>query len=283
MNVGIVGFGAMGRAMGGHISAKGDVPVCAYDIDPACLADVDKLGVTAATSIDELAAQAEVIIIMVATDEQALQVSDQLLGSCAEGSVLAFASTLHPNVMIEIGEKAVAQGVAVVDSPVVFGLSGAKEGTLVSLCGGEEADIERIRPALECYSRKIYHVGPLGTGQLAKTINNMLHWSSCVANFEALLLGKRYGLDAQKLREILLDCPAQNGTLREWDSTRLTWPEKDMDIALDLAQEGDLMLPLFGQVDQLVKLLKPPQIKGLLHGESTTYLGREITAISNDN
>ncbi len=63
----------------------------------------------------------------------------------------------------------------------------------------------------------------------------------------------------------------------------MTWPEKDLDIALDLAQEGDLMLPLFGQVDQLVKLLKPPQIKGLLHGESTTYLGREITAISNDS
>ena len=114
---------------------------------------------------------------------------------------------------------------------------------------------------------------------LAKTVNNMLHWSACVANFEALLLAKRYGLDAQRMREILLDCPAANGTLRRWDSTRFTWPEKDIDIALDLAQAGGLILPLFGQVDQLVKLLGADQVRALLHEHETTYLGRTIAPI----
>jgi 3-hydroxyisobutyrate dehydrogenase-like beta-hydroxyacid dehydrogenase len=98
-----------------------------------------------------------------------------------------------------------------------------------------------------------------------------------VANFEALSLAKRCGMDVQKLREVLFDCPADNGTLRRWDSTKFTWPEKDMDIALDLAQAGGLVLPLFGQVDQLVKLLTTEQVAGLLHGESTTYLGNEVT------
>ena len=122
-------------------------------------------------------------------------------------------------------------------------------------------------------------MGPIGSGQLTKTVNNMLHWSSCVANFEAILLGKRHGLDGQRLREVLINCPADNRNLRRWDSTRFTWHEKDMDIALDLAQEGGLMLPLFGQVDQLIKNLKPSQVKGLLYEDVTTYLGQEVTAM----
>ena len=119
----------------------------------------------------------------------------------------------------------------------------------------------------------------LGSGQLAKTVNNMLHWAHCVSNYEALLLAKRYGLDAQKLREILLECPATNGTLETWDDTRFTWPQKDMGIALALAQDADLPLPMFGQVDQLVRLLSKEAVADLLHGESADYLGRQYRAL----
>ncbi len=126
------------------------------------------------------------------------------------------------------------------------------------------------------YSRAVHHVGPVGAGQLAKACNNMLHWAACVANYEVLLLAKRFGVQGQRMREILLDCPGRNGTLERWDSTRFTWPEKDMDIALDLAQAGSLSLPLFGQVDQLVKLLGPDQVRDLLYGGETTYLGSVV-------
>jgi 3-hydroxyisobutyrate dehydrogenase-like beta-hydroxyacid dehydrogenase len=67
-----------------------------------------------------------------------------------------------------------------------------------------------------------------------------------VANFEALAIAKRR-VDAQRMREVLLKCPGDNGTLRRWDSTRFTWQEKDMDFALELAQDGGLVLPLTGQ------------------------------------
>ena len=214
---------------------------------------------------------------MVATDDQALAVAEELAAAEAPGTLLAVAATLHPDTMKAIGALVGPRGFAVIDAPVVFGLYGAKEGVLVSLCGGNAEDVERARPILSCYSRAIHHLGPLGSGMIAKAVNNMLHWSACVANFEALLLAKRCGMDVQKLREVLFDCPADNGTLRRWDSTKFTWPQKDMDIALDLAQAGGLVLPLFGQVDQLVKLLTPEQVAGLLHGESTTYLGNEVT------
>ncbi len=90
------------------------------------------------------------------------------------------------------------------------------------------------------YSRGVEHVGPLGAGQLAKTCNNLLHWIHCVANFETLAIAKRYGVDAQRMREVLLKCPGDNGTLRRWDGTRFTWQEKDMDFVLELAQNGGL-------------------------------------------
>jgi 3-hydroxyisobutyrate dehydrogenase len=158
-------------------------------------------------------------------------------------------------------------------------MDGARDGKLLSLCGGSEEDIEKARPALMCYSRDVLRVGPLGAGQIAKTCNNLLHWVHAVSNFEALLIAKRYGIDAQRMREVLLKAPAYNNTLDRWDNTKFTWQEKDMDVAMDLAQDGGLVIPLSGQVDQLVKLLHADDVKGLLYGEEATYLGRKVKAL----
>jgi 3-hydroxyisobutyrate dehydrogenase-like beta-hydroxyacid dehydrogenase len=110
----------------------------------------------------------------------------------------------------------------------------------------------------------------------------MLHWAHCIANYEAILLGKVYGLDAEKLRETLLQCPATNGTLARWDGTRFTWQEKDMDIALDLAQKRNLPLPFFGQVDQMIKWFHAGDVAELLHGKKAAYMGKTypVRAIS---
>ena len=78
-------------------------------------------------------------------------------------------------------------------------------------------------------------------GQLAKACNNLLHWAHCVSNYETLLLAKRFGIDAQRMREVLLECPAYNTTLKRWDTTRFTWQEKDMDLTMDLAQMAGLV------------------------------------------
>ena len=171
-----------------------------------------------------------------------------------------------------------AKGLRLIDAPVVFGALGAREGNLLSLCGGDAADVERARPVMMSYSRGVEHVGPLGAGQLAKTCNNLLHWIHCVANFETLAIAKRYGVDAQRMREVLLKCPGDNGTLRRWDSTRFTWQEKDMDFVVELAQNGGLVLPLSGQVDQLIKTMTAADVAALLYGPECTYLGRQSRA-----
>lgn len=276
MRVGVVGVGVMGHAMAGHLVRKGH-DVTAYDVDEARRAAVRETGARPVASLGELTRDAEILIVMVVSDEQSRAVVDEICaGDPARGALIAVAATNHPDTMRELAGKAAERGLRFIDAPVCFGLQGAKEGALVSLCGGSREDVAFAEPALRAYSRAVYHIGPVGTGQLAKTCNNMLHWAACVANYEVLLLAKRFGVDAQRLRETLLDCPGQNGTLAHWDTTRFTWPEKDMDIALDLAQTGGLTLPLFGQVDQLIKLLGPDQVRALLYEGETTYLGRTV-------
>jgi 3-hydroxyisobutyrate dehydrogenase len=104
-----------------------------------------------------------------------------------------------------------------------------------------------------------------------------LHWAHYIANYEALLLGKVYGLDAQKLRETLVQCRATNGTLARWDGTKFTWQEKDMDIALDLAQKRKLPLPFFGQVDQMIKWFHADDVAALLYKKEAPYMGKKYS------
>ncbi len=281
MKVAVVGTGEMGLAMAGHMLDKGQT-VSAFDVNTERLGLARDRGIVAATSLNELAKAAEVFILVVATDEQVVEVSEQLAEQAADGATIVIAATISVETVRTLGPRLADRGKRLVDAPVVYGASGARAGTLLSLCGGAAEDIERVRPALMCYSRDVVHVGPLGAGQVAKTCNNLLHWVHCVANFETLLIAKRYGLDAQRMREVLLECPGANGTLRRWDNTRFTWQEKDMDLTLELAQKAGLMLPLAGQVDQLIKTLTAADVKALLYGPEATYLGRTVKPLSSE-
>jgi 3-hydroxyisobutyrate dehydrogenase len=281
MRVAVIGVGAMGLAMAGHLHHKGH-EVSALDIDPARLDEAGKLGIRVAGSLEELATLADLFILVVATDDQSRNVTQVLAAHAAPGSVVAVAATNHPRTMQELERLCAERGIRFIDAPVVYGAAGAREATLLSLCGGSEADVEFARPALMAYSRNVLHVGAVGAGQLAKTCNNLLHWVHCVANYETLLLAKRFGLDTQRMREVLLECPGTNGTLRRWDSTKFTWQEKDMDVAMDLAQEAGLVLPLAGQVDQLIKPLKADDVRALLYGPEARYLGITVTPLSKE-
>ena len=279
MKVGIVGVGEMGAAMAGHLAAKGH-NVSAYDLDRAKLKAVAERGIATAESLEALAKGPEIFLLVVSTDEQSSAVTETLSRHAKDGAIIVVCATNHPNTMKELAALCESRGKRFIDAPVVYGASGAREGNLLSLCGGAEEDVERARPALMAYSRNVLRVGPVGAGQLAKACNNLLHWVHCVSNYETLLLAKRFGVDAQRMREVLLECPAFNLTLKRWDNTRFTWQEKDMDVTMDLAQQVGVPLPLAGQVDQLVKLLTAADVKALLYGPECSYLGVNIKPMS---
>ena len=273
MDVGFVGVGAMGAAMAGHCANAG-FSVTAFDTDADALADATGGAVSAAGELADIARASDVVIAVVITDDQSRAVVRGLLEAGPRpGLVVVIAATNHPGTMIELAAECAERGCSLVDAPVCYGLQGARQGTLISLCGGSAEDVDRIRPVLMSYSRSVEHLGPTGCGQLGKACNNMMHWAACVANYETLALAKACGIDAQEMRETLLKCPARNTTLERWDTTRFTWHEKDMDVVLDLSQQAGLALPLFGAVDQLVKRLGPDQVKALLYGDEARVSG----------
>lgn len=279
MKVSIIGVGDMGIDVAGHVN-KGGHEVTAFDIsEERCKLARDK-GITVGKDMAETVAGAEVHLVMVATDEQSETVTRQIIQHGKKGSVVVILATNGPRTMQALEKECAAVGIGFVDAPVCYGRKGAKNGTLASLCGGSDEDIAKVTPVVDLYSRKVHHVGPVGAGQVGKACNNMLHWAHAIANYEVLALAKKFGLDAQRMRETLLECPGKNGTLENWDNTKFTWHEKDMDLALDMAQELDLPLPMFGHVDQLIKFFHADQVSDLLYGEEAQYLGKPIKPLS---
>jgi 3-hydroxyisobutyrate dehydrogenase-like beta-hydroxyacid dehydrogenase len=275
MKVGFVGIGEMGFPMAGH-AKKAGYDVTVYDIDKTRVASAKDAGFETASSLADLAKKAEIFICVVNTDDQSRQVTDELSKNAARDSIIVISATNSPLTMRELKKLSNGRGVRFIDSPIVFGASGAKAGKLLCLCGGDDEDVERARPVLMTYSKDVLHVGPVGAGQLAKACNNLLHWVHCVSNYETLLLAKRFGIDAQRMREVLLKCPAYNGTLDRWDTTKFTWQEKDMDVTMDLAQTAGLMLPMAGLTDQMVKVLKAKDVAELLYGPECDYMGVHV-------
>jgi 3-hydroxyisobutyrate dehydrogenase len=277
MKVGFVGCGEMGEPMAGHVLKSGKFEVEVFDIDASATKNIAKKGAKVTKTLEDLGRSCDVFIVMVGYDHQVKQVVTDLVNVGKKGAVIVITATSHPDMVLECAEIAKKRGIGVIDAPVCFGLGGARDGTLASLVGGAKKDVEKARPVLECYSRAVHHLGETGSGEIGKTLNNMLHWAHCIANYEAILLGKVYGINAEKLRETLLQCPGTNGTLERWDGTKFTWQEKDMDIALDLAQKRKLPLPLFGQVDQMIKWFHADDVAALLYKKEAPYMGKKYS------
>ena len=265
-NVGIVGVGAMGQEMVRHLVNKG-FDVVVYDLQAEQMERAIANGAKGAASIKELAASTECSIVMVATDaqvEDVVQGDDGILANTTAGHVVLISSSADPHLCQRLALAASDKDMFVMDAPVVFGLEGAVEGRLKALVGGDEEALEKVRPVLKSFCSDVIHMGRVGNGQLTKTMNNMLHWTMIVANYEVLSLAKRFKIHPARMREVLLQCPAKNGSLERWMGHKLTWHEKDMDTVIDLAQEVGLSLPLHGLVDQLIKQLTPDITHGLI-------------------
>jgi 3-hydroxyisobutyrate dehydrogenase-like beta-hydroxyacid dehydrogenase len=261
--IGFIGVGRMGHEMVRHL-LDNEYDVTVFDIEDENMEKCARIGASKAKSTAELAEVTDCSVIMVNTDDQVKEVVDGLLEGANKDYIIVIASTVHPNTCIELSKMAKEKSVHVVDAPVVFGLAGAIDGTLMSLVGGDQSIVQSIEPVLQCYCEKVIHIGEVGNGQVAKTVNNMLHWSFIVANYEALQLSKEYGIHPAKMREVLLDCPSSSGTLQRWMSHRLTWPHKDMDTVMTLAKEANLSIPLHEKTDGLIRKMDVNMTHGLI-------------------
>lgn len=260
---GVIGLGAMGLQMARHMATAG-LDVYGFDVDAGACGRAESVGVHVCRSPVEVARRAELVVVMVQTDEQVEQVMVDLLKGLACQAIVCIASSISPDLCRRLGDEAAVRGIGVLDTPVVLGQEAANNGTLTTYVGGEETFLARARPVLATFCKNVLYLGESGSGQIAKTINNLLLWACMTANFEALTLAKALKVDIGRLVEALGYGSGANWSLSRWGKSTGKWSEKDMDVALDLAQAAKVPLPLYGLVDQLVKHLNQDRMKTLL-------------------
>jgi 3-hydroxyisobutyrate dehydrogenase-like beta-hydroxyacid dehydrogenase len=242
---GVVGLGAMGGPVARHVLAAGH-PVVVFDLDPGAVQRYVAEGAVAARSPAELAAAVDVVSIFVPTDDDVLGVCtgpDGVLAGSRSPSLVLLCSSVRPDTCRTVAGLA-GDGVAVLDAALTGGVRAAEAGTINLLTGGDEHALEPALDLLSGWTAGIHHLGPLGAGQVGKSVNNLIHWAQISAITEALELGRRHGVDVATLRAALMDGPTDSRTLRELEQMRLTWHAKDLANAALLADQVSMSLPV---------------------------------------
>ncbi|OBB17157.1 6-phosphogluconate dehydrogenase [Mycobacteriaceae bacterium 1482268.1] len=205
MRVGFIGLGSQGAPMARRIVESG------YDLTlwarrPAALDPFADTAAKTAGSPAELAAASDLVCLCVVGDDDVREVVNGdtgVLAGLESGGIIAIHSTVHPDTCAEIAETAARQAVSVVDAPVSGGGPAAEEGALLVMVGGDDEVVQRCRPVFATYADPVVHLGPLGSGQLAKILNNLLFSANLGAADSTLTLGESLGIPRDRLCEVL--------------------------------------------------------------------------------
>lgn len=200
---GFIGLGSQGAPMARRMIDAG-LDTVLWARRPETLEPYRGTRARFAASIAELAGGVDHVGLCVVTDDDVRQVCDQLIPALRPGCIVAIHSTVHPDTCRAVETQAAARGVRVIDAPVSGGEPGAQAGTLTVMVGGDPADLAIARPVFETFARLIVHLGPVGTGQHAKLINNTLLAANLGLAHAALEAGATLGVDQAALVELLL-------------------------------------------------------------------------------
>ena len=186
---------------------------------------------------------------------------DGVAAGAATGTLVVDCSTIDPAATRRFAAVLARQGIGFVDAPVTGGSEGARNATLAILVGGTPADVERARPILSAIGRTVTHLGPVGAGQAAKAVNQVILAGTYLGVAEGLVLALKAGLDPEQVVEALSGGAAQSWVLANRSGRMLAndYPLgfkvalhlKDLGIALDLARESGAVLPVAALAAQL--------------------------------
>lgn len=261
--IGFVGLGTMGASMAANLLRAG-ARLTVWNRTPGKTAAAVELGAREAGSPGEVAAQSDVTVICVSDTpdvEAVLFGPDGIAFGARPGSLVVDCSTISPGSNRDFGRRLAAGSVGMVDAPVSGGSEGARLGTLTMFVGGGEPDVARARPVLEAMGRTITHLGPLGSGQAAKAVNQVIISGAYLGVAEGIVLGMKAGLDPHLLVEALSGGAAQSWVLANRAGHmidgeyplgfRLALHRKDLGIALEMARGFGLDLPVAGLTAEL--------------------------------
>jgi 3-hydroxyisobutyrate dehydrogenase len=246
----------MGAAMAAN-AARAGFEVSAWNRTPGRAGELEDLGVSIVDSPAAVAAASEIVITMVSDtpDVEAVLFGPSGVAEGAKpGTLVVDMSTISPSATRAFAERLAANGVSMLDGPVSGGSEGAKKGTLSIFIGGDAADLENARPVLQSLGTTITHVGPIGAGQAAKAVNQVILAGTYLGVAEGIVLAIKSGLDVEPLVQALSGGAAQSWVLTNRSGRMLAndYPlgfkvalhRKDLGIALGLARENGASLPV---------------------------------------
>ena len=205
MRIGFVGLGAMGGAMAGRLVKSGHA-VTGFDVSAERAESAARAGVTIAATPAAAAQSADVVMSSLPHPRavrEAYLGEQGVVSAAPSGAVLVDLSTVDPDTWKDVARAAATRGLACLDAPVSGGPVEAGNGGLVFLVGGEAAVLERCRSIFATLGTEIHHVGPLGSAQIVKIVNNVMTMGNVAVAAEAMVLGVKAGMDPQRLFEIL--------------------------------------------------------------------------------
>jgi len=286
--VGLIGLGIMGRPMAGHLLRAG-YGLTVFNRTAGRTAEIEAAGARVAASPAEVAAVADVILIVVtdsADVEQVVEGPRGLLSGIRSGSVVIDLSTISPATERRLDGLLRERGACLLDAPVSGGDVGARNATLAIMVGGDPRALEGVRPILECLGKSITHCGDVGSGQLTKLCNQILVGVTLLGVSEALLFAKRSGLDPEVMIRAV-----EPGAAGSWQLSNLgprilkgdfapgfmvDLMQKDLRLIQETAAASGAPLPATALVRQLF-------LAAQAHGEGrlgTQILGRVVERLA---
>lgn len=262
MKLAFIGLGVMGYPMAGHLQRAGhSVTVFNRSAEKARLWCDEYGGESASTP--ELAAQgADIVFVCVGNDDDVRQVTtgdEGALARMSEGALLVDHTTASAELARELASACAEKGVGFLDAPVSGGQAGAENGVLTVMVGGQQEHFDTAAPVLDAYARCARLLGPVGSGQLAKMVNQV-----CIAGVvqglaEAFSLSEAAGLDTAAVVEVISQGAAQSWQMENRYQTMLAdeyehgfavdWMRKDLGMVLAEAKRHGLTLPVTELVD----------------------------------
>ncbi len=200
--IGFIGLGSQGGPMAERIVAAG-YPLTVWARRAEALEPFVAAGATAAESVAALAAAVDIACICVVDDAGVAAITDALLPALRAGSLLVIHSTILPESCEHLARQCAERGIGFLDAPVSGGGPAAAAGRLTVMCGGSAAAFERARPVFESFGGAIVHLGPAGSGQRAKIVNNALMAANMGLAHAALGAGEALGIDRAALAGLI--------------------------------------------------------------------------------
>jgi 3-hydroxyisobutyrate dehydrogenase len=254
MTVGMIGLGVMGSAMAMHLANAGLLSAVWNRTQARGQKIAADLNVDHTDDLAGLADCSDVLITCVSADADLQAVIAELTPSLRAGQIVVDTSTVGVATVEALAATLSDQGVGFVDAPVTGGAEGAQAGTLQVMAGGDDAELTAVRPALEAFAKSVTHFGPVGSGQRAKAVNQVLAAGMVQAMTEALAFADASGLDTEALLPVLSEGAMGSQLLSRRGERvlaadfapgfRMALHHKDLQLCRTLLQSMDVNLPL---------------------------------------